>query len=339
VRDAYGNVNSTATVSWSTTGGSISSSGVLTAQTTAATGKYVNATSGAASASVLVDIIAAAPASVTVSPGIAGVAAGGSASFTATVRDTYGNVNATAGVTWTTTAGSITTGGVLTAQTTAQTGRSVTATTTGSVAGSATVDVYAAAPSTVTVSPSTATLNTLATQQFTATVRDTYSNVNSTATVSWSATRGGITQGGLYTAPTTTGADTVAALSSGVTGTASVTVQKTIHITTMVSYKSNATSESFVKGVDTVEIRTTVVDHLGNAVSGASVTMQWLRPNGNLDHTDTLTTATNGTARAYYTLPNGASPGVWSGSVTALSGTNMVRTTDTTTTDTFSVTS
>lgn len=320
VYDAYGNVNATATVSWSTDAGSIDSGGLLTASTTAATGRTVTATSGAASGDATVDVWADAPTSVAVSPGPVGVPAGGSTAFTATVRDQHGNLNTTATVSWSTDAGSISAAGVLTAQTTAQTGRSVTATANG-VSDGATVDVYPAAVDHITVSPASATVYLNRTQAFTATVYDVYNNVNASAPVTWSATSGSISAAGLYTAPSTGGSATVTATSDGVDGTATVSIRREAHVTAMASFKAGVASDSFRKGTDTVEIRTTVRDHDGVLVPDATVTIEYVNDKNTVVATRTAITDASGIASTTYALPSSASTGAWTARVTSISGT------------------
>jgi hypothetical protein len=294
-------------------------------------------TTGSVSGSATVDVIAAAPSTVTVSPSTVGVPAGGTQQFTAVVKDTYGNVNSTATVTWSTNTGSITSGGLLTAPTTPVTGKLVTA-TSGGASGSASVDVYAAAPASVSISPTSAIVNTTLTKQFTATAKDAYGNVNSTAVISWSATRGAVSSSGLYTAPSSTGADTVTASTNGLSASASVSVQRAVHITSIATYKNNATASSFVHGTDKVDARVTLVDHLGNAAGSVTVTLEWIRPNSNVDHTDTLTSVANGTADAYMTAS--APAGSWSVKVTNVSATDTWWNSalDATETQTFTVT-
>jgi hypothetical protein len=76
---------------------------------------------------------------------------------------------------------------------------------------------------TITVSPSTATVNAGATQQFTAAAKDQFGNAYS-ATITWTASAGTITTGGLFTAPTTSGTITITAASGSVQGHGTVTV-------------------------------------------------------------------------------------------------------------------
>lgn len=307
---------------WTSDGGTLApqsdTSAIFTASTNAATGRTVTATAGAVSVSATVDVIPDVPVGVTVTPNLAGVAAGGSATFAATVVDQYGNANSSATVTWTTNAGSITSGGVLTAQTTAQTGRSVTATVNGyAVSGSATVDVVAAAPATVTVAPSSATILTLAQQTFTATVRDAYNNVNSTSTVTWSATTGSITSGGVYTAPGSTGTGTITATASGVQGTSSITIWRNTHVSAMATYNGATPQTVFAKGT-TVTTRVTVLDHNNVAVSGALVNIEIRDPSGTLRCNCSGTTDAAGIAAIAYTLPNANLNGQWSDTTTLI---------------------
>ena len=92
-----------------------------------------------------------------------------------------------------------------------------------SATASATVNVYTPASVSVSVSPATANLLTGGTLTFTAAVANAPSGA-----VTWSASGGTITSGGVYTAPATTGTYTITATSiwPGTTpGTATVTVR------------------------------------------------------------------------------------------------------------------
>ena len=96
----------------------------------------------------------------------------------------------------------------------------LTATSTVGVTVNATVTVVA-------VTPPTATVGAGLTKQFTASAMDQFGAVITPApSVTWSVAVGGgsISAGGLYTAPASGGTATVAALMSGVTGTATVTI-------------------------------------------------------------------------------------------------------------------
>ena len=134
----------TTSVTWACTGGSISTSGLYTAPTTAGT-YTVNATSTAdttKSASATVTVTASAPVSVTISPTVASLATGGAQQFTATVSN-----SSNTSVTWTCSGGSVTTAGLYTAPTTAGT-YTVTATSVADTTKSASATVTVTASST-----------------------------------------------------------------------------------------------------------------------------------------------------------------------------------------------
>jgi hypothetical protein len=315
-------VNSTATVSWTATTGSITSGGVYTAPTTSGSAT-ITATSGSASGTSSVTLSPAAPASVTVSPSSASVTAGGTQSFTATIRDAYSNVNATASVTWSTNGGSITSGGVLTAQTTAATGKTVTATYNATVSGTASVTVVAGAISSITVTPGSATVLTNSVTTFSAQGYDQYGNAISGLTYAWSTTSGSITSAGALTAPSATGSLTVTASNGGRSGTSSVTVNRDVHVHAMATYKAGVAASTYGFG-EIVETRVTVRDHNGTAVSGATVRLVLTDPNGVQQWNVTATTNAGGIAFINYTIPAGSKKGTWTDEVMALSGTNMV---------------
>jgi len=339
--DQFGRAFAVPSFSWGSSTGSIASLTSSTARLTAGTASgafTVSASYGGLTGHADVTLTPDAPASVSVSPSLVGVAAGGAQAFSATARDQYGNVNSTATLAWSTNAGSISSGGALTAQTTAQSGRSVTATTNG-VQGSATVDVYAAAPAAIVVSPATPTINTTHGTAFTAAVTDAYGNANATASVAWSATRGAITSGGAYTAPSTVGSDTVTATSGAASGNTTVSVIRTVHVTLFQSYNAGAATTTFARG-DTVETRLTVVDQDGLAVSGATVKIDMTNPVPSVVCCTQTTTNAGGFASFNYTIPNPAvNKGSWTDALVTLSGTGLVRDTaaDVTVTKTLTV--
>lgn len=192
-------------VTWTATAGSITSGGVFTApaatgsvQTITVTARSVQDNTKAGTATVTIAAVGSPTVTtVTVSPSTAT----GSATFAATVNGTNSPSQA---VTWTASAGVITSGGVFTApaatgsiQTITITARSVLDNTK---TGTATVTIAAlvATVTSVSVNPSSIGLNGGAQQQFTATVNGTNSPPQS---VTWSANIGSISGSGLYTAP------------------------------------------------------------------------------------------------------------------------------------------
>ncbi|MGA8341262.1 MAG: carboxypeptidase regulatory-like domain-containing protein, partial [Candidatus Sulfotelmatobacter sp.] len=217
---AYVSGTSNTAVTWSATGGTVTTSGLYTAPGTAST-YTVTATSTAdttKSASASVTASQASQVSVSVSPAAVSMNQGAQQQFTATVVGTSNT-----GVNWSLISGSgtVSSSGLFTApnkqesdtvqaQSQADTTKTATATVTVPAVG-------------ITLSPLSATVQPSGTQQFTATVTGT-----TNTGVSWSEVGGGsVTQAGLYTAPATSETDTVTATvmaSSAATKSASVTV-------------------------------------------------------------------------------------------------------------------
>ncbi|MFL5542313.1 MAG: hypothetical protein ACJ8J0_25220 [Longimicrobiaceae bacterium] len=209
------------------TGGTIDADGLYTAPAAAGTYRVV-ATQDELADSATVTVTTTPPpalTAVTVAPGAATVAAGGTAQFTATGTFADGTTGAVA-VTWTATGGTVTPGGLYTAGQAAGAFR-VTATGAGGVSGGANVTVTAAPPATLTavaVTPGSASVTAGGTAQFSAT--GTWSNGTTGAVaVTWTATGGTIASSGLYTAGATTGTFRVTATAAGgISGGADVTV-------------------------------------------------------------------------------------------------------------------
>jgi len=224
-------------VVWSASGGTISSSGLYAAPSSA--GNYtVTATSVAdSSKSASATVTVTAPIAVTVSPASVSLAAGGSQQFSATVSNTTNT-----GVTWTTSGGAISAAGLYVAPSTAGS-YTVTATSVAdpTKSGTSTVSVSAAATTvSVAISPVAPSLLTGGTQQFTATV----SGTTNTA-VTWSASGGTVSSSGLYTAPSTAGTYTVTATSVADTtkqASASVTVSAPVAHSAQLSWLASTSS-------------------------------------------------------------------------------------------------
>ncbi len=245
---AYVSGTSNTAVTWSATGGTVTTSGLYTAPGTAGT-YTVTATSAAdttKSASASVTVSQTSQISVSVSPTAVSMNQGAQQQFTATVAGTSNT-----GVNWSLISGSgtVSSSGLFTApnkqesdtiqvQSQADTTKTATAT--------ATIPAVS-----ISLSPISATVQPSGTQQFTATVSGT---VNTG--VLWSEVgNGSVTQGGLYTAPSTNETDTVtatAAASSAATKSASVTVTQqsqaacgaTLNWTNSVCQQVNGTLDS-----------------------------------------------------------------------------------------------
>ena len=141
--------------------------------------------------------------SVTVSPSTASLQPSQQAQFTATVSGTSNT-----GVTWSASAGALTSGGLYTAPSSAGS-YTITATSMADSSKSASAVVTVTQPISISVSPTTANLQTSAQQQFTAFVSGT-----SNTGVNWTASGGSISAAGLYTAPTLAGTYAVSAVSA-----------------------------------------------------------------------------------------------------------------------------
>ena len=218
-----------ATLNWSVSGATALSiapaigtvTGTSISVTPSATSAYtLTATNAAGSVSSTVTVIVStAPAvAVTISPASTSVAAGGTAQFTATVTGA-----ANTGVTWTATGGTISSSGLFTAGSTSGSFQiKATSVQDSSKSATASVTVTAQASISVAVSPTSTTLVTGGTQQFGVTVAGT-----SNTSVTWTATGGTISSGGIFTAGSTPGVFQVTATSnqdSTKSGTAAVTI-------------------------------------------------------------------------------------------------------------------
>ena len=214
-------------VTWRTSTGTITSSGLLTAPgssgsvTVTATSSQDTTKSGSATVTVQPS---STITSVAVSCTPTTVAPSATSQCSATVQ---GTGNYSAAVTWKTSAGTIDSSGLLTAP--GSSGSvTVTATSTQDTTKSGTATVTVQPSSTITsvsVSCTPTTVAPSAASQCSATVQGTG---NYSTGVSWTASSGNISAAGSWTAPTTTGSVTITAKStqdSTKSGTATVIVQ------------------------------------------------------------------------------------------------------------------
>ena len=229
------------TFTWTVSGGgTMSTSGLLTAGTTAGGPYTVTATSGGVSgtASVTVTQVNAAPTIATAAAASPSPVTGTTAALSVLGADDGGEANLT--YTWAATGtppaavsfsangtnaakattASFTKAGSYTFQVTVKDQPALTATSSVAVTVNATL-------TSIVVAPSSASVNTSATQQLTASARDQFATSLATQpTFQWTASGGGtMSTSGLLTAGTTAGGPyTVTASSGSVSGTASVTV-------------------------------------------------------------------------------------------------------------------
>lgn len=217
--DAYSNAVSISPVWTQNCGGSITAAGALTAGTTAGS-CLVTATVGAISNTAAITQIAGSLATLSLSPASPSVPVGTSQAFTPSGADAFGNA-VSVSPTYSTSCGSITSGGTFTAPTSV--GSCVVTATVGAISGTVTITVPAGALSVISQSPTSATVTVLASQIFTATGRDSYGNAIS-INPTWSSTCGSI-NGGTFTAPAAVpNTCTVTATVGAITGDAPITV-------------------------------------------------------------------------------------------------------------------
>src|SRR6202166_1782877 len=219
--------NNTA-VTWTASGGTVTSGGLYTAPSSA--GTYTVTAASAAdstkSASAVVTVSQPAQVSVSLSPTTASLSTGAQKQFTASVS---GSTNTA--VTWAASGGTITSGGLYTAPSSAGT-YTVTATSAADSTKSASAVVTVSQPTQVSVSlsPTTVSLSTGGQEQFTANISGT-----SNTAVTWSASGGTVSTSGLYVAPSTAGTYTIKAVSAAdptkaASATASVSVAPVVSV-------------------------------------------------------------------------------------------------------------
>jgi hypothetical protein len=212
-------------VTWSATGGTISSSGLFAAGQTAGTYRVI-ATSGTLADTSVVTVAAPPPsvtlAAVVLSPASVTLAASATQQFSAVGRMSDGSTSSVS-VTWGGTGGSVSASGLYTAGSTAGTYRVIA--TSGTLADTSTVTITPPPPTLtgVVISPATVSLAGGASQQFSAAGQMSDGSTSSVA-IAWNATGGTVSSTGWYTAGQTAGTFRVIATSGSFSDTAAVTV-------------------------------------------------------------------------------------------------------------------
>ncbi len=213
-------------------GGTITSTGLYTAGTTA--GSFTaSVTCNGVTATATIVVGPGPLATITVTPNPATMPINTTQQYTAVGKDANGNIVAITPV-WSVTAGggAINAGsGLFTAGALAGTFTNTVRATSGTIFGTATAIVTAGAAASIVVTPNPATVQTNATQQFIATARDAGGNIVPITPV-WSVVNGGGTinaGSGLFTAGGVTGqfSKTVRAASGALADTATVFVVST----------------------------------------------------------------------------------------------------------------
>jgi hypothetical protein len=165
------------------------------------------------STSINVVAITSPVVGLTIAPATASVATGGTRAFSA-VATRQDNSTFVPSVSWTATGGTINSSGLYTAGSSAGTFRVVAVLQGGTLADTSTVTVVVPVLQSLSLSPASLSLVTGGSRQFTVTGQ--WSDGSTTApAVTYSATGGTITAGGLYTAGNTTGTFRVIAVQQG----------------------------------------------------------------------------------------------------------------------------
>ena len=294
--------SSSVSVTWSATGGTVSSSGSYTAPSTA--GNYLviarEATKGFAD-TASVKVTANQPPAPTqtgikMTPDSTTLNAGGAQQFN-TVGVMSDGTTKQVSVTYSATGGSITSTGLYTAGSTAGTYRVIA--TSGSFADTSkvTINVQAASVTTVTISPKTAALQTNGQQQFSTTAQYSDGTNKSVAPV-YSASGGSVNQSGLYTAPATAGTYKVFASFSGMVDSAVVTVKAPPSTPTLVGVRMTPDTAN-VNGGGSVQFSTVGLMSDG---STSQVPVTYSATGGSITSTGLYTAgSTAGTFRAIAT--------------------------------------
>jgi uncharacterized protein YjdB len=272
LKDAAGNVLSGRTVSWSSSNtgvATVSAQGVLTAVAVGST--TITAASEGKSGTTSVTVTQAPVGSVTVAPTSASIGTSKTTTFTATVKDSFGNVLTNRPVAWSSSNPAIATvnGGVVTGVAVGT--ATITATAEGKT-GTATINVTAIPVATVVVSPMSKAM--LVTQIFplSVTVTDSAGNVVTDRVVTWGSSNTGVATVsaiGVVTA-VATGTATITATSEGKSGAATITVNPV----PVSSVTITPPSPDTVVVASTTQLAAVTKDSAGNVLTGRVVTWQ-----------------------------------------------------------------
>jgi hypothetical protein len=242
-------------VTWSATGGSISAGGIYTAGTIVGNFAVTASLAGGsltASVPVAVSSVVSPIVSISVAPAAATVNAGATQAFSASATRQDGSTLVPS-VTWTATGGTADGSGVYTAGSAGGSFRVIAVLQGGTLADTSSVTVVSPTVS-LTLTPSAATVNTGASQAFAVSAArqdgSTYVPI-----ISWSATGGTITAGGVYTAGSTAGSYRVIGVLQGSTlsDTSTITIpapvlQAVILTPAAASVAAGATQQFSVSG-------------------------------------------------------------------------------------------
>lgn len=224
-RDSAGNVLTGRVVTWAsgtTSVGTVDGNGVVTGVTAGTTVIIATSEGKQGKDTVTVTTPTATLVRINLTPDTAAVDTGHTVQFTVTGKYSDSST-ATVPATYASTGGTITAGGLYTAGTAAGSFR-VIATAAGGLADTSRVTVFLPTLVRVVLTPDSASVDTGHTQQFTATGKFSDSSSAALAGVTFSATGGTVSGGGLFTAGTVAGTFQVIAAKSALADTAKVVV-------------------------------------------------------------------------------------------------------------------
>ncbi|HEV7705798.1 MAG TPA: Ig-like domain-containing protein [Gemmatimonadaceae bacterium] len=267
--DAGGNTLTGRAVAWQSSNNSVASvstSGLVTGVHVG--GATITATSEGKSATASMNVGAGSVATVAITPGSLGLAAGNTQQLSATLKDGAGNVVTGMPISWSssnTSIGTVSSSGLVTASHAGSV--TITAASSGK-SGSATLIVSAGAISSVSVSPGSLSLVAGGHQQLSATAKDGSGNVLSGQTIAWSssdASVGAVSSDGTVTAGHA-GTATITAAAGGKSGSASLSVSAGA----VSSVEITPGSASIVAG-GTQQLSATAKDASGNVIAAQAI--------------------------------------------------------------------
>ena len=255
------------TVRWTASAGTISSSGMYTADTSAADAT-ITATQTSSTISGASSVKKRRVIQVVISPKSTTVAAGGGSQFTTYGRRNTGD-SVSVSVTYTATGGTISGNGAFSAGQAAGVYKVIARQNGGNLADTSVVTVSAVPVASVDVSPSAPSLQVGQTQQLTATPRDVSGNPLSGRAVTWASSNGAVAtvSGSGLVSAVGAGSATISATSEGQSGTAAVIV-----IVVPVASVSVSPATANLQTGQTVQLSATPRDAGGNALAGRVVT-------------------------------------------------------------------
>lgn len=304
---ANSNTPIVASVTWTATGGTISSSGVYTAGSTPGTYEVMaRSTTTGHYEPAAITISGSAPAvtvqRITLTPASATVTKGGNQQFAVSALLSTGASESNTAVTYIATGGTISSAGLFKAGN--QAGNYwVIARSSNGKADTSTVVVSATTPviSGITVTPGTATVAPAATQQFAASAVMSDGSAVSKPAVTWSATGGTISSAGLYSAGTTPGTyRVIAASSNGRADTSAISV--TSPTPTITGITMSPASVTLSVGASQTF---TVLASLSNGSSQSNPAVTWAATGGTVSSGRYTAGSAAGSYRVIATASNG----------------------------------